>query len=92
MVGCLDDNARKMEAGELQRKLWQNLGYLKILWNAEPSENKFEELTEWITGVNNEVKQIIIVMTVFMRERVLQTTEPGQWAKNTRVIKVRILN
>ena len=39
------------------------------MWNAEPSKNKFEELTEWITGVNNEVKQIIIVMTVFMRAR-----------------------
>jgi hypothetical protein len=69
MIGCLDDNARKTEAGELRRKLWQRLGYLKIWWNAEPSENKFEELTEWITGVNNEVKQIIIVMTVFMRAR-----------------------
>jgi hypothetical protein len=69
MIGCLDDNARKTEAGELQGKLWHRLGYLKILWNAEPSETKFEELTEWITGVNNEVKQIIIVMTVFMRAR-----------------------
>ena len=46
MIGCLDDNARKTEAGELRQKLWQRLGYLKILWNAEPSENKFEELTK----------------------------------------------
>jgi hypothetical protein len=69
MVGCLDDTAQKTEAGELRRKLWQRLGYLRILWNAEPSDTKFEELTEWITGVNNEVKQIINVMTVFMRAR-----------------------
>ena len=48
---------------------WQRLGYLKILWNAEPSEIKFEELTEWITGVNDEVRRIINVVTVFMRAR-----------------------
>ena len=29
MVGCLDNNARKTEAGELRRKLWQKLGYLE---------------------------------------------------------------
>jgi hypothetical protein len=69
MVGCLDDAAQKTEAGELRRQLWQKLGYLKILWYAEPSETKFRELTEWITGVNNEVRRIINVMTVFMRAR-----------------------
>ena len=45
-VGCLDDTAQKTEAGELRRKLWQKLGYLRIVWNAEPSETKFGELTE----------------------------------------------
>ena len=69
MVGCLDDTTQKTEAGELRQKLWHRLGYLKILWYAEPSETKFEELTEWITGVNDEVRRIINVMTVFMRAR-----------------------
>ena len=46
MVGCLDDTAQKTEAGELRQKLWQRLGYLKILWYAEPDEVKFEELTD----------------------------------------------
>jgi hypothetical protein len=53
MVGCLD-STQQTEAGELRHKLKHRLGYLKILWYAEPNEAKFEELTEWITGVDDE--------------------------------------
>jgi hypothetical protein len=68
MVGCLA-STQQTEAGELRQKLEHRLGYLKILWYAEPNEDKFEELTEWITGVEDEVRRIINVMTVFMRAR-----------------------
>ena len=56
MVGSLD-TILQTEAGELRRQLQHRLGYLKILWYAEPNETKFEELTEWITGVEDEVIQ-----------------------------------
>ena len=68
MVGCLD-STQQTEAGELRQKLEHRLGYLKILWYTEPNEAKFEELTEWITGVDDEVRRIINVMTVFTRAR-----------------------
>jgi hypothetical protein len=72
-VGSLD-TILQTEAGELRRQLQHRLGYLKILWYAEPNETKFEDLTEWITGVEDEVKRILNVMTVFMRAR-------GTWLK-----------
>ncbi len=37
---------QQAEAGELRHKLEHRLGYLKILWYAEPDEVKFEELTD----------------------------------------------
>ena len=43
MVGCLD-SILQMEAGELRQQLRHRLGYLKILWYAEPNVAKFEEL------------------------------------------------
>jgi hypothetical protein len=45
-VGSLD-TILQTEAGELRRQLQHRLGYLKILWYAEPNETKFEGLTEW---------------------------------------------
>jgi hypothetical protein len=68
MVGSLD-TILQTEAGELRQQLRHRLGYLKILWHAEPNVAKFEELQEWITGVEDEVRQIIHVLTVFMRSR-----------------------
>jgi hypothetical protein len=68
MVGCLD-STQQTEAGELRQKLEHRLGYLKILWYAEPNEAKFEELTEWITDVGDMVRRTINVMTVFMRAK-----------------------
>jgi hypothetical protein len=68
MVGSLSSQ-QQAEAGELRHKLEHRLGYLKILWYAEPDEAKFEELTEWITDVEDEVRRMINVMTVFMRVR-----------------------
>ena len=68
MVGCLD-STQQTEAGKLRQKLERRLGYLKILWYAEPNEAKFEELTEWITRVDDEVRRRVNVMTVFMRAR-----------------------
>jgi hypothetical protein len=68
MVGCLNPT-QQTEAGELRQKLWHRLGYLKILWYAEPNKTKFGELTEWITGVDDEVRRIINALTVFMRAR-----------------------
>jgi hypothetical protein len=66
MVGSLD-STQQTEAGDLRQKLERRLGYLKILWYAEPNEAKFEELTEWIAGVDDEVWRTIRVMMVFMR-------------------------
>ena len=57
-VGSLD-TILQTEAGELRRQLQHRLGYLKILWYAEPNETKFED----------EVRRILNVMTVFMRAR-----------------------
>jgi hypothetical protein len=73
MVGSLD-STQQTEAGDLRQKLERRLGYLKILWYAEPNEAKFEELTEWIVDVDDEVRRTIQVMTVFMRAR-------GAWLK-----------
>ena len=73
MVGSLD-TILQTEAGDLRKQLRHRLGYLKILWHAEPNVAKFEELQEWITGVDDEVRQKIHVLTVFMRAR-------GAWLK-----------
>ena len=67
-VGSLD-TILQTEAGELRRQLQHRLGFLKILWYAEHNETRFEDLTEWITGVEGEVRRIVHVMTVFMRAR-----------------------
>jgi hypothetical protein len=68
MVGSLD-TILQTEAGDLRKQLRHRLGYLKILWHAEPNVAKFKELQEWITGVDDEVRQKIHVLTVFMRAR-----------------------
>jgi hypothetical protein len=70
----LGPKPRNFEAGDLRQKLERRLGYLKILWYAEPNEAKFEELMEWIADIDDEVRQTIQVMTVFMRAR-------GAWLK-----------
>ena len=74
MVGSLD-TILQTEAGDLRKQLRHRLGYLKILWHAEPNVAKFEELQEWITGVDDEVRQKIHVLTVFMRARGARLTE-----------------
>ena len=81
MVGSLD-STQQTEAGDLRQKLERRLGYLKILWYAEPNEAKFEELTEWITDVEDEVRGTINVMTVFMRVREMRLkTEHNEGVK-----------
>jgi hypothetical protein len=67
-VGSLGSEQRA-EAGALQRKLEHRLSYLKILWYAKPDEVKFEELTDWITDVEDEVRRTLKVMEVFMKVR-----------------------
>ena len=74
MVGSLN-TILQTEAGDLRKQLRHRLGYLKILWHAEPNVAKFEELQEWITGVDDEVRQKIHVLMVFMRARGARLTE-----------------
>ena len=67
-VGSLGSEQRA-EAGALQHKLENRLSYLKILWYAEPDEDKFEELSNWITDFGDEVERTLNVMEVFMKVR-----------------------
>jgi hypothetical protein len=60
---------RRAEAGDLRRKLEHRLSILKIFWYAEPDEDKFEELSNWITDVGDEVQRTLNVMEVFMKVR-----------------------
>jgi hypothetical protein len=53
----------------LQRRLANRLSIMKILWYAEPDEAKFEDLTDWITVIGDEVKKTLNVMEVFMQIR-----------------------
>ena len=53
----------------MQRKLENWISYLKILWYAEPNEDKFEELSNWITDVGDVVKRTLNGMEVFMQVR-----------------------
>jgi hypothetical protein len=68
MVGSLGSEQRA-EAGALRRKLEHRLSYLKILWYAEPNKVRFEELSNWITDVGDEVRRTLNVMEVFMKVR-----------------------
>ena len=53
----------------MRRKLEHRLSILKIFWYAEPDEDKFEELGNWITDVGDEVQRTLNVMEVFMKVR-----------------------
>ena len=44
------------EADDLQRTLAHRLLTLKILWYAEPDEVRFEDMSDWFTVIENEVR------------------------------------
>ena len=53
----------------MRRKLEHQLSILKILWYAEPDEVKFEDLSDWVTVIEDEVRRTLNVMEVFMQVR-----------------------
>ena len=44
------------EADDLQRTLAHRLPTLKILWYAEPDEVRFEDMSDWFTVIEDEVR------------------------------------
>ena len=61
------------EAGDLQRMLAHQLSILKILWYAEPDEVRFENLSDWITVIEVEVRTKLRAMEVFIQVRTMRT-------------------
>ena len=49
-------SAQWADADDLQRTLAHRLSILKILWYAEPHEVKFEDMSNWITVIEDEVR------------------------------------
>ena len=51
------------------RRLAHRLSMLKILWYAEPDEVKFEDMSNWISVIEDEEKTKLKAMELFVRIR-----------------------
>ena len=59
-------SAQWAEANDLQRTLAHWLSILKILWYAKPDEVKFEDMSDWITVIKDEVRTKLKAVAMFI--------------------------